>query len=192
MVEENKNIKSQFSFGTPQKEDRNQRTFISPISGDTVYYIKSPEDGNPHSDQVLKKVDETSKSVFSNYPWKSPNERLIDMKNATWNTKSTLKTHGNTSAGKLLYSVGPKEAYVVDKTFDRDMNFLELGQLSHDGELIFQKRHDRDYVVNIHSGYNNEHAQSKSNVTHEMRRKLFEEMNDEHDIVLTSPKKYRR
>jgi hypothetical protein len=114
------------------------------------------------------------------------------MKNATWNTKSTLRENGNTSAGKLLYSVGPKEAYVVDKTFDRDMNFLELGELSHDGEQIFQKRHDRDYVVNIHTGYNNEHAQSKSSVTHEMRRKLFEEMNDEHEVVLTSPKKYRR
>jgi len=189
---EERKARNQFTFGTPEKEDSNQRTFISPISGDTAYYIKSPEDEKSYPDNTLKKADITSKSVYSNYPWKSPNERLIDMKNATWNTKSTLKTHGNTSAGKMLYSVGPKEAYVVDKTFDRDMNFLELGQLSHDGELIFQKRHDRDYVVNIHSGYNNEHAQSKSNVTHEMRRKLFEEMNDEHDIVLTSPKKYRR
>ena len=114
------------------------------------------------------------------------------MKNSSWNTKNTLKTHGTLNNDKMLYAVGPKEAYVVEKTFDRDMNFLELGQLSHDGELVFKKNHEKDYIVTIHTGYNNEHAQSKSNVTNEMRSKLFAEMYDEHEAVITSPTKYKR
>ena len=57
---------------------------------------------------------------------------------------------------------------------------------------FFKNNHQRDYVVNLHTGYNNEHVHSKSSVSHDMRRKLFEEMDDEHEVVLTSPKKYRR
>ena len=139
MNESNFNKATAMSFGTPQKQDQKHETFISPIAGDSILYVKSPDEGKIYPDQTLKKANLSASTLYSNYPWKSPNERLIDMKNATWNTKNAMKVHGTMVKGKLLYAVGPREAYVVDKTFDRDMNFLELGELSHDGEMIFQK-----------------------------------------------------
>lgn len=93
---------------------------------------------------------------------------------------------------KILYNVGPREAYVVDKTFDGDLNFLQLSKFSHDGELIIKRRPATEYVVSIDTNYEGEHQNSRSRVTHEMRRKLFSDMNDEHEFIVSSPKKYRR
>ena len=63
-----------------------------------------------------------------------------------------MSYHGRHLGNKLLYTVGPREAYVVDKLFDRDMNFLKLGELSHEGEILCQKKANRDYVVDIEHG----------------------------------------
>ena len=155
--------KTGVTFGTPSKDASRYETFISPITGKSVYYVKSPEGGKSSANKTLMKSS-SAEMLYSDYPCKSPNERLIDIKNSTWKTKNALQNYGNLSKNKLLYTVGPREAYIVDRMFDRDMNFLQLSQLSHDGELIVQKKGDRQYVVDIHSGYNNEHVKSKSRV----------------------------
>lgn len=153
--------------------------------------MRSPDGGKSSAEKTLMKSS-SANILYSNYPCKSPNARLIDIKNSTWKTKHTLQNQGNLRGNKLLYTVGPMEAYVVDKTFDRDMNFLELGQLSHDGELVMKKRGDRQYIIDINHQYNNEHSSSKSKVTASMRKELFKEMDDEHAVVTTSPMKYSR
>ena len=134
----------------------------------------------------------TGKTLYDTYPCKGPNSRLIDIKNSTWRTKLEMSNQGTNLFNKMLYTLGPREAYVVDKTFDREMNFLALGQLSHDGELVCKKKGDRQYVVDLETGYNNEHAQSKSKITNEMRSKLYEDMGKEHEVVVSSPTKYPR
>ena len=155
--------KSGFTFGTPSKDASRVETFISPITGKSTSYVRSPDGGNSSAEKELMKSSST-KLLYSDYPWKSPNERLIDIKNSTWKTKHTLQNHGNMRGNKLLYTVGPREAYVVDKTFDRDMNFLQLGMLSHDGELVMQKKGDRQYIVDINTGYNDQHFKNKNKV----------------------------
>lgn len=64
-----------------------------------------------------------------------------------------MSYHGRHLDNKMLYTIGPREAYVVDKLFDREMNYLKLGELSHEGEILCQKKGKREYVVDIDHGY---------------------------------------
>lgn len=182
-----------FSFGTPAKET-SQYPRVTPSAGKTVRFMGSPDEmGRSPEGQEFQRPASVGRGVYDNYPCKSPNERLIDIKNSTWKTKKEMAFHGRHLDGKLLYTVGPREAYVVDKTFDREMNFLKLGQLSHDGELVFRKQGERQYVTEVGGDdYRGQHAGSRSNVTNEMRSKLYEDMFKEHEVVLSSPKKYPR
>lgn len=183
-----------FSFGTPFKETSKYETYISPITGKSVRFVRTPEEGDQARGEVdMRRSASAGKSLYADYPLKSPNERLIDIKNSTWRTKNTMAMHGRVDlTNKLLYNIGPREAYVVDKTFDREMNFLQLGKLSHDGELIVKRKPNREYVVDIDPNYRAGDGTTRSRVTHEMRRKLFDEMDQEHEIVVSSPHKYRR
>ena len=126
-----------YSFGTPGKETQSRYNVTS--GGKSVRFIGSPDDmgRSPIEPKSMTRTASAGKGVYANYPWKSPNERLIDIKNSTWKTKLEMSNHGRHLGNKLLYTVGPREAYVVDKTFDREMNFLTLGKLSHDGEIVF-------------------------------------------------------
>lgn len=181
-----------YSFGTPNKNESAYETYISPITGKSVHYIKSPDDyEKTRGSAQMAKTESPIKNLYASYPKKSPNERLIDIKNATWKTKNTIHNQRRVNMdGKLLYNVGPRESYVVDKTFDGDLNFLALGALSHEGDLIAKRKPNREYVVEV--DYSNELEKSKSRITHDMRRRLFEDMNEEHDVIVSSPHKYRR
>lgn len=181
-----------YSFGTPARDAQSRYNITS--GGKSVRFMGSPDDmgRSPIDPNSTARPASARAGVYKNYPWKCPNERLIDHKNATWRTKAEMSMHGRHLGNKLVYTLGPREAYVVDKTFDSNMNFLQLSQLSHDGETVFQKKGERTHSYNLESGYNNEHAGSQSRVTNEMRSKLYEDMNEEHDIVMSSPKKYPR
>ena len=181
-----------FSFGTPARETTGFETFISPITGQSVKVVKTPYDLEKTRGTVqISGGDQTSKTLYTSYPAKSPNERLIDMKNSTWKTKETVHHQGRVDMrNKVLYNVGPREAYVVDRTFDGDLNFLGLGELSHDGELIIKRRPEKEYFVE--ATYDGEHQNSESKVTHAMRRDLFKHMDQEHQDIMSSPAKYRR
>jgi hypothetical protein len=159
-----------------------------------VQYIRSPADFEKSKGTIgIHRSSSPGKTIYASYPKKSANERLIDMKNSTWKTKETVHHQGRVNMqNKLLYNVGPREAYVVDKTFDGDMNFLGLGDLSHEGELIVKRRPAPEYYVEVDSKYENEHKDSKSRITREMRNKLMEDMNGEHNYIIDSPNKYRR
>lgn len=141
-----------FSFGTPAKQSE-IRAVISPQTGKTVRFINSPEEAVSSPGQKTVGRSASGRTLYASYPCKSPNGRLIDMKNSTWRTKLELSYHGRHLDNKMLYTVGPREAYVVDKLFDRDMNFLKLGELSHEGEILCKKKTNRDYVVDIDHGY---------------------------------------
>jgi hypothetical protein len=142
-----------FSFGTPAKQSE-MKAVISPQTGKTVRFINSPEGAvSSPGQKTLGRSASSGKDLYANYPCKSPNARLIDIKNSTWRTKLEMSYHGRHLDNKLLYTVGPREAYVVDKLFDRDMNYLKLGELSHEGEILCQKKANREYVVDIESGY---------------------------------------
>ena len=194
MEETAKKYKSSFTFGTPAKETGSEEQFISPITGKSVRFEKSPEETEESpGPKNLYRSGSASKTLYSSYPCKSPNERLIDIKNSTWRTKHEMAMHGRLDPSKkLLYTIGPREAYVVDKAFDRDMNFLKLGELSKDGEIVFNKTGEKEYVIDPNTQYQEEYSPSKSKVTHDMRRKLFKDMDTEHQVVLESPKKYKR
>lgn len=184
-----------FSFGTPAKQTA-AYSHISPNTGKTVRFINSPDElaSSPGQEQEQKVNRSVSpkKGVYADYPYKSPNARLIDIKNSTWRTKLQMSTHGRHLGNKMLYTVGPREAYVVDKLFDKEMDYLKLGELSHEGEQVSQKKGQQDYVVDIETGYNNEHANKKSKISNEARMQLYDDMTKEHDIVVSSPKKYPR
>lgn len=181
-----------FSFGTPAKEGQGRDHLTS--AGKSVHFLGSPEDmgQSPIGEHKISRSASTGKDIYDTYPCKSPNARLIDIKNSTWRTKLEMANHGRHLGNKMLYTIGPREAYVVDRTFDKDMNYLALGKLSHEGEQVFSKRGDREYVVSLETGYNNEHAKSKSRITNEMRSKLYDDMYKEHDEVVSSPTKYPR
>lgn len=191
--ETNPNARTAFSFGTPNKDNFGGETFISPITRNIVRFAESPEDEQIPADQSLRQPA-VAGGLYTNYPFKSPNERLIDIKNATHRTKLELAPRGIFQGGrKLLYAVGPREAYVVDKVFTGDMNFLQLGELSHDGELLMKKGTEKpEYNINIQSPTKSGAQSSNHGVTPSMRRRLFEDMDKEHDEVVTSPHKYRR
>lgn len=163
-------------------------------AGKSVHFMQSPQDigSSPIEDHVYRKSVSPNKSLYEGYPLKSPNGRLIDIKNSTWRTKYEMANHGRHLQGKMLYTIGPREAYVVDRIFDRDMNYYDLGRFSHDGEMICRKTGEKEYYVDLETGYNNELAGSKSKITPEMRERLQHQMNQEHEIIVTSPKKYQR
>lgn len=151
--------------------------------------MQTPQDiGNSPIEEHLS----PSRSLYEGYPCKSANGRLIDIKNSTWRTKYEMAKKGGHLQGKMLYTIGPREAYVVDQLFDREMNYYDLGRLSHDGEMIFRKTEEKTYYVDLETGYNNELSNSKSKITPEMRAKLHDQMAQEHEIIVTSPKKYQR
>jgi len=178
-----------FSFGTPARLREGEDNLNS--EGRSVHFQQTPVNmaGSPIEPESMVKTEKKGKSKF--IP-KSPNMRLIDIKNSTWKTKNQLAANARHLDRKMLYTVGPNEAYVVDRTFDKDMNFLELGAMSHEGEELVKKQPQREYTVTLHSGYDNEHAGSKSKVSPSMRNKLYEDMAKEHEIVVSSPKKYPR
>ncbi len=178
-----------FSFGTPERASQEKQQYLS--AGRSVRFGQSP------SDMPISPIEEeshvrTKKKKKSKYVPKSANERLIDVKNSTWQTKAKLASQGKNLKGKVLYSLGPQEAYIVDKTFDKDMNLNEMGALSHEGEKVVQKKPQKEYTVTMDTGYNNELKESKSNITPTMRNRLYEDMHKEHEIVVSSPKKYPR
>ena len=179
-----------FSFGTPARDREGQPQFHS--EGRSVHFQQSPDQmgASPIEGQEVTKT--TIKAKKSKFIPKSPNMRLIDMKNSTWKTKNQMAANAKHLNRKMLYSIAPGQAYVVDKTFDAEMNFLELGTISNEGENIMNKQPQREITVNMHEDYANEHAESKSKVTNTMRDQLYEDMNKEHEIVVSSPKKYPR
>jgi hypothetical protein len=181
-----------FSFGTPSK-DRIGSEFLN-SAGKSVNFMQSPQDfgKSPIESDEYRKTMSPSKSLYDNYPCKGPNQRLIDIKNSTWKTKSELANHGKHLQGKMLYTLGPREAYVVDKIFDKETNYYDLGKLSHGGEMIYRQTGDKTYNIEHETDYNNEHDGSISKITKEMRERLHDEMTKEHEIVLSSPKKYQR
>ena len=181
-----------FSFGTPDKSNQYATQYMD-SAGRSVHFAQSPaEMGASPIEAKMNRSASQPKTLYASYPCKSPNGRLIDIKNATWRTKNQMWHHGRHLGDKMLYTVGPREAYVVDKTFDRDMNFLQLGKLSHAGEMLANKREAREYTVSMDTGYNNEHAQSKSKVTPQMRSQLYDDMSKEHEVVVSSPTKSPR
>jgi hypothetical protein len=181
-----------FSFGTPAKSNQYATQYMD-SAGRSVHFAQSPQEmGASPIEAKMTKSASQGDMLYASYPCKTPNSRLIDIKNATWRTKNQMWHHGRHLGNKMLYTVGPREAYVVDKTFDREMNFLQLGQLSHEGELLAKKREAREYTVSMDNGYNNEHKDSKSKVTPEMRAQLYEDMGKEHEEVVSSPTKYPR
>lgn len=180
-----------FSFGTPDKERHGNENLAS--VGKSVRFGLSPSDfaGSPIEEEKVAKSKIHKKKQEKFIP-KGPNTRLIDVKNSTWKTKNELSMNARHLDGKMLYTLGPNEAYIVDKTFDRDMNILELGYLSHKGEEVLQKKAQKEFTVTMETGYNNEHGESRSRVTPSMRNSLHEAMHEEHKIVINSPKKYPR
>lgn len=180
-----------FSFGTPEKEADNPNQYLS--AGKSVRFGQSPSDmGISPIEEEAETKPKKKKRTKGKYVPKSANERLIDVKNATWDTKAKLAMHGKNMQGKVLYALGPQEAYIVDKIFDKEQNLNEIGTLSHEGEKTLQKKPQREYTVTMDTGYNNELQGSKSNVTPSMRNQLYEDMHKEHEIVVSSPKKYPR
>lgn len=179
-----------YSFGTPEKGSQVYEAYISPITGKSIHIVNTPIGETKEGYTDMQSPARQSMNVVS-YP-KCPNSRLIDMKNSAWSTKYTMAMHGRVDPNRtMLYTIGPGEAYLVDRTFDANMDLTQLGETSHEGETLLKKTPNKEYVVEIKK-YDNQHKNSKSRVTQEMRRKLFDEMTQEHEEVVSSPHKYRR
>ena len=81
-----------FSFGTPDKEQEIAASQMM-SAGKSVRFGQSPSEMaiSPIEEEQPRKAKKKSKAK---YVPKSANERLIDVKNATWKTKSKLVMGG--------------------------------------------------------------------------------------------------
>lgn len=187
---------SAFSFGTPNRNTSDRGAFVSPTSGLSTSLGRSPDEFGRTTIATIpekKRSASIKKTIYQSFPKKSANERLIDIKNATYRNKHIVHHQGRADMkNKILYNVGPREAYIVDKAFDGDLNFTDPSGVEEDAELIIKRRPEKEYVVEVDTGYNNEHSNSKSKVTPGMRNQLFKDMFDHHHDIQNNPDKYNR
>lgn len=82
-----------FSFGTPSKDQEGDASQMM-SAGKSVRFGQSPSDMPISPIEEEQRPKSKKKKSKAKYGPKSANERLIDVKNATWKTKSKLVLGG--------------------------------------------------------------------------------------------------